>query len=176
MAQNIPPLPMGEIIKYLSAVYKMRPAIAGRGWNDDFHQYAPHETAIFCVTEDELRRSLHRAVPKCFAVTSIAILDCDDCAFLGKQNITTLCNCVGLNKLEIYNCKEITDITALGNCVCLKKLELGYCEKITDIAALGNCVRLKELDLDRCKKITDITALVCLKKTQTPWLHCLWSR
>ena len=162
LAQNIPPLPMGEIVKYLSPGHKMRPAIAGRGWNEDFHRYAPHETAIVSST-GELYRSMRHpeisrisAVPLCFTVTSIVIgMNCRP----DNQDIITLGNCVGLKELKLDNCEEITDIEALGNCVHLEKLKLLGCDKISDISALGNCRGLKKLKLYKCDKITGISAL-----------------
>jgi serine/threonine protein kinase len=90
-------------------------------------------------------------------LTSLTSLEIYNCKNL--SDISALQYLTSLTNLEIYGCENLSDISALQYLTSLTDLEIYGCENLSNISALRYLTSLTSLTIDRCENISDISAL-----------------
>ena len=78
------------------------------------------------------------------------------------QELSPLANSIGLEKLNLGSCRNVSDLQPVANLKNLRELNLAVCRGISDISPLGHVEKLELLDLSACGSISNIEALAGL--------------
>ena len=62
-------------------------------------------------------------------------------------DVSSLQNCISLEKLNLSGCTALRNVDALGGCPSLDDLDLGGCTGLHNVDALVQCLRLRQLNL-----------------------------
>ncbi|WP_252991114.1 leucine-rich repeat domain-containing protein [Streptomyces viridosporus] len=79
-----------------------------------------------------------------------------------------------LEKLDFYQCDELTDLTEVGELTGLTDLDLGGCTSVEDLTPIGRLSRLTRLDLSRCGAVENFEPLLNLSSLRQ--LRLSWTK
>lgn len=107
---------------------------------------------------------------------ALEVLDMNSCWELTDRSVSDLVLCKGITRLDLSNCRKVSDITiasALDGVENLQELKVSYCKNLTNVT-MGNIVtrapNISILFLQRCTSISD-TGFAFLRNPETPLLR-----
>lgn len=61
--------------------------------------------------------------------------------------------------LNLWGCKQLSDLSPLAGLAQLTSLNLGSCEQLSDLSPLSRLTQLTRLSLDCCEQLSDLSPL-----------------